>query len=123
EFTPERGGPPTVFRGTEPLRPGAFRIEATPPAAGTYRWAILVEAPGLTDRHELGAITVFGDEAAANADAEKHGADDPSPFSYLKEQQWTNAFATAQAAPAELRQAIRVPASIEPLTGGEAVVS
>jgi membrane fusion protein, heavy metal efflux system len=123
EFTPERGGAATVFRGTDPLRPGAFRIEGTPPAAGTYRWAILVDATGLTDRHELGTVTVFADDAAANADAEKHGAEDPSAFAYLKEQQWTNAFATAQAAQAELRRSVRVPASIEPLTGGEAVVS
>jgi membrane fusion protein, heavy metal efflux system len=123
EFTPERGGAATVFRGTDPLRPGAFRIEGTPPAAGTYRWAILVDAPGLTDRHELGTVTVFADEAAANADAGKRRAEDPSAFAYLKEQQWTNDFATAQAAPAELRRSVRVPASIEPLTGGEAVVS
>src|SRR5262249_21603117 len=63
------------------------------------------------------------DEAAANADVEKRSGKDPSAFAYLKEQQWTNEFATAQAATSELRQSVRVPASIEPLTGGEAVVS
>ena len=30
EFVPERGGAPTVFGGTEPLRPGAFRVEGAP---------------------------------------------------------------------------------------------
>jgi RND family efflux transporter MFP subunit len=123
ELTPERGGAATVVRGSDALRPGAFRIEVTPPAAGTYRWAILVEAPDLSDRHDLGTITVFADEAAANAAAEKEGGDDPSAFAYLKEQQWTNDFATVQAAAAELRQSVRVPASIEPLTGGEAIVA
>src|ERR687891_1077204 len=50
EFTPERGGAPVVLRGAPPSRPGAFRIEGTPPAAGRYRWALLVDAPGVSDR-------------------------------------------------------------------------
>jgi cobalt-zinc-cadmium efflux system membrane fusion protein len=123
EFAPESGGSSTVLRGTPPSRPGAFRVEGMPPAAGRYRWALLVDAPGLKDRHELGAITVFPDQAAAYADAEKRGPDDPSAIAYLKEQQWTNAFATAPVQEAELRTAIRAPASIEPVSGGEAVVS
>ena len=41
-------------RVREPSRPGAFRVEGAPPAAGRYRWALMVEAPGLTDRHDLG---------------------------------------------------------------------
>jgi len=122
EFVPERGGAPTVFPPAGPLRPGAFRVEGMPPAPGTYRWAILVDAPGVTDRHDLGTVTVFADEPAAIADAGKRQADDPSGFAYLKEQQWTNEFATAHVSEAELRTSIRVPAAIEPLTGGEAVV-
>jgi membrane fusion protein, heavy metal efflux system len=122
EFVPERGGMPTVFAGADPLRPGAFRVEGVPPVPGTYRWAVLVDAPGLKDRHDLGTVTIFADEAAAVADAEKRHPDDPSAFAYLKEQQWTNAFATALVREADLRTSIRVPASIEPLTGGEAVV-
>jgi membrane fusion protein, heavy metal efflux system len=122
EFVPERGGAPTVFPGTDPLRPGAFRVEGVPPAPGTYRWALLVDAPGVKDRHDLGTVTVFSDEATAIAEAKKAPADDPSAFAYLKEQQWTNEFATAHVSDAELRTSIRVPAAIEPLTGGEAVV-
>ena len=80
-----QGGP-----GSEPSRPGAFRVEGAAPPSGRYRWALVVEAPGLADRHELGSITVFADERSANADAEKHRADDPSAIAYLKEQQWTN---------------------------------
>ena len=34
ELTPERGGAPTVLRGSPPSRPGAFRVDGTPPAAG-----------------------------------------------------------------------------------------
>jgi cobalt-zinc-cadmium efflux system membrane fusion protein len=123
EFTPEAGGTPAVLTGSEPSRPGAFRVEGMPPSPGKYRWALVVEAPGLSDRHQLGAVTVFADEAAAVGDAEKRLADDPAAIAYLKEQQWTNAFATEQVREVELRTAMRVPAAIEPLTGGEAVVA
>jgi len=123
EFTPESAGAKTVLRGTPPSRPGAFRVDGAPPAAGRYRWALLVEAPGLSDRHALGAVTVFADEASAKADAEKRAPDDASAIAYLKEQQWTNPFATAPVREAELRTSIRASATIEPISGGEAIVS
>jgi membrane fusion protein, heavy metal efflux system len=123
EFTPEAGGSATVLQGSPPSRPGAFRVEGAPPAAGRYRWALLVDAPGLTDRHDLGSVTVFADEKTALVEAEKRPADDPSAIAYLKEQQWTNPFATAPVIEAEVRASIRVPASIEPVAGGEAMVT
>ncbi len=123
EFTPENGGSPAVLTGSEPSRPGAFRVEGAPPSPGRYRWALTLDAPGLSDRHDLGAVIVFADEPAANADAAKRRADDPAAIAYLKEQQWTNEFATEQVREVEVRTALRVPAAIEPLTGGEAVVA
>jgi RND family efflux transporter MFP subunit len=123
EFTPEPAGQATVLSGPTPSRPGAFRVEGTPPAAGQYRWALVLDAPGLTDRHDLGVVTVFADEQAANADAEQHPGDDPAAIVYLKEQQWTNEFATARVQEAELRTSVRVPAVLEPLPGGEAIVA
>jgi RND family efflux transporter MFP subunit len=123
EFTPENGGPPAVLTGSEPSRPGTFRVEGRPPSQGRYSWALVVDAPGFSDRHQLGRVTVFADEPTANADAEKRPADDPSAIAYLKEQQWTNEFTTEQVREVELRMAIRVPAVIEPLSGGEAVVA
>jgi membrane fusion protein, heavy metal efflux system len=122
-FTPEAGGTATVFAGTPPLRPGAFRVEGTPPAPGRYRWTLSVDAPGLTDRHDLGLVTVYADEKTAFTDAARQPADDPAAIAYLKEQQWTNEFATAQVREIELRSSVRVPASIEPLSGGEAMVA
>ncbi len=123
EFTPEQGGPPAVLPGSEPSRPGAFRIEGVPPGPGRYRWLLVIDAPELSDRHQLGVVRVFADEQGANADAEKRPPDDPAAIAYLKEQQWTNEFATAQVREVEIRTAIRVPATIGPLTGGEAVVA
>ena len=123
ELTPEQGGAMTVLRGSPPSRPGAFRVDGAPPAAGRYRWTLTIDAPGLTDRHDLGTVTVFPDEARAKAEAEKGPADDPAAIAYLKEQQWTNEFATAPVREAEWRTSIKVPAVIEPLSGGEAVVA
>jgi RND family efflux transporter MFP subunit len=122
-FTPEGGGAETVFAGTPPLRPGAFRVEGVAPPAGRYRWALTVDAPGLSDRHDLGVVTVFADEKTAIAEAEKQPPGDAAAISYLKEQQWANEFGTAPVREVELRTSIKVPASIEPLNGGEAVVS
>jgi len=123
EMTPESGGPPVTLAGSDPLRPGAFRVEGKIPPAGRYRWALLVNAPGLFDRHDLGVTTVFGDKANAIADAEKRPEKDAAAIAYLKEQQWTNPFQTSQVREGEVRSALRVPAAIEPLTGGEAIVA
>ncbi|MBI4484760.1 MAG: efflux RND transporter periplasmic adaptor subunit, partial [Acidobacteria bacterium] len=117
------GGQPTVLVGPPPSRPGAFRVEEVPPATGGYRWALVLDAPGLSDRHELGVVTVFADEAAARADGEQQRAEDPAAIAYLKEQQWTNEFATAPVQEAEVRRSVRAPATVHPLPGGEAIVA
>ena len=76
------------------------------------------------DAHDLGADhRVRRRRQKAIADAESRAADDPAAISYLKEQQWTNGFATALVQEAEIRRGIRVPAVVEPLTGGEAIVA
>src|SRR2546430_16951230 len=67
EFMPEQGVTKLVLHGSAPSRPGAFRVEGSPPVAGRYRWALTIDPPGLTDRHELGRTTGFPDDAAAQA--------------------------------------------------------
>ena len=123
EFTPEVGGQPTALVGPQPLRPGAFRVEGAPPTAGRYRWVLVLEAPGLTDRHDLGNITVFADEQTAVTEARRQPPGDAAAIAYLKEQQWANEFATAPVQEAELRTSVRVPAVLEPLPGGDAIVA
>jgi membrane fusion protein, heavy metal efflux system len=123
EFTAESGGAPIVVPGNEPSRPGVYRVLGPMPPAGRYRWALTIDAPGLSDRHDLGTVTVFADEAAAVADAEKQPEGDAAAIAYLKEPQWTNGFATALVQEEEMRRGIRVPAVVEPLSGGEAIVA
>jgi RND family efflux transporter MFP subunit len=116
-----RDGRKTMLPGTPPVRPGAFRVEGTMPGAGEYTWALLVDAPGLTDRHDMGSITVFPNEQAARA-AVKSESGAPA-IAYLKEQQWTNEFATVIVQQRPLREAVRAPAVVAAVPGGEAVVS
>jgi RND family efflux transporter MFP subunit len=123
ELSPESGGATVILQGSEPLRPGAFRVEGRLPAAGRYRWGLLVAAPGLSDRHDLGSTVIFADEASAAADTAKRPEKDPAAIAYLKEQQWTNPFATGLVSEGAVRTSIRVPAAIEPLTGGDALVA
>jgi cobalt-zinc-cadmium efflux system membrane fusion protein len=123
EFTPAEGGPPTALIGPQPSRPGVFRVEGVPPVAGRYRWVMVLDAPGLSDRHDLGEVSIFPDEGAARAAAGTSPPEDASAIAYLKEQQWTNEFATAMVQEAALRASVRVPAMLEPLPGGEAVVA
>jgi membrane fusion protein, heavy metal efflux system len=123
EFTPLTNGQPTALVGPQPSRPGAFRVEGTPPSPGRYRWALVLNAPTLTDRHDLGEVEVFADDASANADASKRAPEDAAAIAYLKEQQWTNEFATVPVQEGDVRSSIRVPASLHPLPGGEAVVA
>ena len=123
EFTPESGTASATVLSGEALRPGVFRVEGKLPAAGRYRWTLTVDGPDVSDRHDLGATTVFADQSAAVADAERRQSDDAAAITYLKEQQWTNPFAAAPVQEGDVRRSIRVPAVIEPLTGGEAIVS
>ena len=110
EMTPETGGTPVTLAR---LRAAASRRiprrRARCPPAGQYRWALLVNAPALTDRHDLGTATVFADDATAVADAEKRPEGDAAAIAYLKEQQWTNPFATSRSREGDVRTSIRVP--------------
>jgi len=123
EFLPESGGPPHALVGPAPSRPGVFRVEDVSPAAGRYRWALLLDGPDLSDRHDLGLVTVFPDASAARMDAERQPAEDATAITYLKEPQWTNGFATVLVQEAEVRTSVRAPATVHPLPGGEAIVA
>ena len=123
ELVPESGGSATVLAASKPSRPGAFRLEGAAPAAGRYRWALAFDSPGLVDRHDLGIVTVFADDASARADSASRPPEDAAAIAYLKEQQWTNAFKTAPVQQADVRASILVPATVRAIPGGEVVVA
>jgi RND family efflux transporter MFP subunit len=132
DFRPLNEGRPSIefragngrtitLRGSEPLRPGAFRVEGNAPAAGKYTWGVRVQTPRVTDFHDLGTITVFPNlEAARTAPVPLEGQ---PAIAYLKEQQWTADFAVAVVRSEPMRHSHRAPAVVVPPAGGEAVVS
>ena len=111
----------TALPGSAPLRPGAFRVEGTVPAAGQYSWGVRIQSGRVADFHDLGAITVFASaEAARTAPTPPEG---PAAIAFLKEQQWTGDFATTVVGVEPVRTSVRAPAVVTPPAGGEAVVS
>ena len=125
EFTPESGGAATVVRRAR-SRCGPARSASRDAAAGAGPLSLGARSstrPGSPTATISASITVFADEAAAIAEAEKQPADDPAAIAYLKEQQWTNEFATAPVREAECDRRSACRPSIEPVTGGEAIVA
>ena len=124
EFTPEAGGPPTALTGPKPSRPGAFRVEGAAARCGT-----LSLGAACSTRQDSRTATISARSRCSptkRRHAPKRPAqppDDPAAIAYLKEQQWTNEFATAPVQEAEVRTSIRVPAMVDALPGGEAIVS
>ncbi len=130
DFEPLRAGRAEVrldgaggaaFTVDAPGRPGIFGVDVTPSRAGRYRLSVLLDAPGLGDRHDLGEVTVLtpaDGEALGAAGEEEDGA-----IPFLKEQQWTLDFATAPARSRQIAESLVLAAEIEPRTGGRADVT
>ena len=109
------------FTVDAPGRPGVFGVDVTPTQAGRYRLEVVLEAPGLTDRHDLGDVTVLtATDAAARAWAEQP-EDGSIPF--LKEQQWMLDFAASPAERRRMGASLLLAAEIEPRTGGQVDVT
>lgn len=113
------GAAPQTFRAGAPSRPGIFGVDVKPAAAGEVRLAITYTGEGWRDTHEAGLARV----AASRAEARPETADeDGDAVTFLKEQQWTLDFATAVVEEREMRTSLRVPAEVEPRSGGRAEV-
>lgn len=110
-----------AFTVDAPGRPGIFGIDVAPSRAGRYRLSVVLDAPGLADRHDLGEITVLTPAAGAALSAVEE--EDDSSITFLKEQQWTLDFATAEAGTRQIAESLVIAAEIEPRTGGRADVT
>ena len=113
----ESGGRVTRFESKAPSRPGIFRVDVRLDRAGSYRAALLVRAPKLGDRHDLGQFAVY--ESKAVAIAQTRPAAPLEAIRFLKEQQWASEFATELAAPRKIEETLQVPASVQARGGGE----
>jgi membrane fusion protein, heavy metal efflux system len=90
------------FRVNAPARTGIFTPAVIPRDTGQFSLAIEVSDGTLQARHELGTVTVFADQASVEVDQPEI----PGDIGYLKEQQWTNPFATTVATERPLRPSV-----------------
>lgn len=105
------------FRGG-PSRPGIFGIDLQVERAGVYDMSLQVDAPDLQDVHRLGSVTVYSPGEPLPGEEEEGDA-----ISFLKEQQWTLEFGTTAVTARAIRSSITVPATIEPRSGGDALLT
>ena len=112
-----------TFAVAAPGRPGIFGVDVTPSRAGRYRLSVVLDAPGLADRHDLGEVAVAASPAAPGAEAAEAAEADGGSIPFLKEQQWTLDFATAPAARRRIAESLVIAAEITPRTGGRADVT
>ncbi len=106
------------FRGG-PTRPGIFGVDLQADRPGMHVMTLRVEAPGLEDVHELGAVTVYDPGHVP----EQPGDEQEEGISFLKEQQWTLDFATVLAEVRALRPSLTVTGAIEARPGGDATLT
>lgn len=104
------GGPTERFRVRAPARAGLFKPTVVPQASGDRQLSLVLESPGLSVRHDLGALRVHADVAAAAAAPPP--AAPAGDIGYLKEQQWQTAFATEAVAETTLRDSISATATV-----------
>ena len=117
-------GPEERFAVDGPTQPGIFRPVVTPRHAGVRQMSLHLESEELSSVHELGAVTVHADQAAAQAAAaaEEEEGEEPE-ISYLKEQQWLIDFANAPVERATLRRSIEALGELRARADGEVIVS
>jgi cobalt-zinc-cadmium efflux system membrane fusion protein len=124
-------GAEQAFRKEGALRDGIFSVEIKPTQAGVYDLAFRVESPAGTETIPSGRVRVGeGDSLGLLVEAPRYGppgtrVDPPAgdPISFLKEQQWRTAFATAWATRGTVYASARGPARVRPAAGGEALLT
>ena len=107
-----------------PSQPGIFGVDVAPTKSGRPSMVVRLQSPAVRDSHLLGPATVHGKQETfgrAPAPAGQDHAD--AGISFLKEQQWNLDFATQLVGVTSMRESIRVPAKIEPRSGGRLVVT
>ena len=123
------GGAEHPFRQEYALRDGIFSIEITPTQAGIFDLAFKVESKAGTETIPAGKVAVGGgDTLGLQIEPPSYGPSGSAPpagdpISFLKEQQWRTAFATAWATMGKVHRSARGPARIRPAAGGEVLLS
>lgn len=108
------GDAPTErFRVGAPRAPGIYAPTVVPRATGRRNLSLVISAPDLQARHDLGEVLVHADAGAARKAGPAPGAVE-GEIVFLKEQQWTTEFAVEAVQPRALRESVSAPATIRP---------
>ena len=125
EFTPDGRrvtGHPGRTRNRS--RPGIVpRRGHTPGGRHATDGPLALDAPGLVDRHDLGEVTIFADEAKAVADAREGHRTIPQPSRTSRNSSGRTRSRRTLVRDVEVRASVRAPATMHPLPGGEAIVA
>ncbi len=112
------------FAANGPSQPGIFGVDVTPARPGRPSMVVRLQSPSAEDSHLLGPASVLGKRETLSQNAAPAGkGHGDEAISFLKEQQWNLDFATRLVGRTSMRESIRVPATIEPRSGGRLVVT
>ncbi len=100
--------------------PGIFQANLTPRRAGSATLVLTIQAPGLVDSHKLDNLEVYADEGSASHTHPDKS--DTTSKTLAKPQQWAVGIATGIARTERVHNSVRVPAEVEPRSGGEVEV-
>lgn len=105
------------FSADGPSRPGIFGVDVKPSKAGNYTMTVELRSAEVNDSHNIGAVVVYGDEAAAK----QHPAEEKKEetIAFLKEQQWALDFATEQVSQQTVRASIEAPGEVQARAGSQ----
>ncbi|MCC7142854.1 MAG: efflux RND transporter periplasmic adaptor subunit [Candidatus Eisenbacteria bacterium] len=144
DFSPLRAGAVSVifrrpdggsafFRQVELARDGIFRVQMRPTEAGEFSVSFLVESTNGNEEIPAGTVRVGGAGSgggliglaalAAGEGPQLEAASREAAISFLKEQQWRTAFATAWSRQGALRTSVRGPGTVRIAAGSEAILS
>jgi membrane fusion protein, heavy metal efflux system len=115
-----------VFGATEPVRPGIYSIELTPPAVGEFDLAFRIRTATGNEEIRGGRVRV-GDAAnpggVVRAPAPRGATGGATPIDFLKEQQWRSDFGTDWVRSGHLALSAAGLARVRPPAGGETAIT
>lgn len=115
-----------VFAAERPDRPGIFAIEVTPDRPGEAELLFRIHDAQGSEEIRGGTVRIGTPESPGRplrAPAPRGATDGGEPVSFLKEQQWKSAFATAWVRDGRLAGSVAGLATFRPPAGGESTVT
>ncbi len=114
-------GPDLVSRQDHPKRDGIYPVEVRTPTEGTFDLKFQVDSPAGREDIACGRVNV-GSAASPGGTLDGREAA-PDAVSFLKEQQWRTAFATARVSEGALHESVAAPGRVTPPAGGEVTMT